>query len=74
MSRPASAGMSSNIAGRKIMGKLITVIMYLMWICTIVVGLIAVFTDFKYEDLNVMALVLVVFTILNTFFVTSKKG
>jgi len=55
------------------MNKLITVTMYILWIATIIIGLIAVFSDFKYEDINLIALVLVVFTILNTFFVVARK-
>ncbi len=55
------------------MGKMVTGVMYVLWICAIILGLVAVFTDFKYEDVNVMALLLVVFTIINTFFVTFRK-
>jgi len=55
------------------MNKFVTVMMYLLWILTIVVGLIAVFTDFKYEDVNAMAIILVIFTAINVFFVVGKK-
>ena len=55
------------------MGKIVTLIMYILWICTIITGLVVIFTDFKYEDLNFMVLLLLVFTVLNTFFVVSKK-
>jgi len=55
------------------MGRLVTVMMYVMWILTIVVGLIAVFTDFKYEDVNAMAIVLIVFTAVNVYFVMAKR-
>jgi hypothetical protein len=55
------------------MGKMITVVMYVLWILTIILGLIAVFSDFKYEDINLIALLLLVFTILNTFFVIAKN-
>ena len=55
------------------MNKFVTVTMYVLWICTIIIGLIAVFNDFKYEDINLIALLLLVFTTLNTFFVLSKN-
>lgn len=55
------------------MEKLITFMMYLLWILTIIIGLVAVFTDFKYEDVNALALFLVVFTAINVFFITAGK-
>jgi len=55
------------------MEKLITLMMYVLWVITVVMGLLAIFTDFKYDDLNIMALLFLVFTALNTFFVVSKK-
>ncbi len=55
------------------MGKIVTIMMYLLWILTIIVGLIAVFTDFKYEDVNALALFLVVFTAINVFFVMAGR-
>ena len=55
------------------MSKIITITMYILWIATIIIGLIAVFSDFKYEDINLIALLLLVFTLLNTFFVMARK-
>ena len=53
--------------------KLVTITMYLLWICAITMGLVATFSDFKYEDVNLIALLLLVFTLLNTFFVISRN-
>lgn len=55
------------------MGKIITLIMYLLWICTIIVVLATTFTDFQYEDLNIIAVVLLVFSLVNSYFVASHK-
>ena len=53
------------------MNTLINIIMYIMWAVTLIAILAATFTNFAYLDLNVIAIVLLVFTIINTFFVVS---
>jgi len=52
---------------------LVTVMMYLLWVATIIAVLITTFTNFQYEDLNALSIALLVFSLVNTFFVVSKK-
>jgi hypothetical protein len=47
--------------------------MYLLWVSTIVVVLATTFTNFQYEDLNLLAVILFVFALVNSFFTISKK-
>ena len=49
------------------MGKLITIVMYFLWILAILSVLATTFTDFQYEDLNAMAIVFTVFAALNSY-------
>lgn len=49
----------------------INIVMYVMWAVTLIAVLVATFTNFVYLDLNIIAIVLVVFTLINTFFVVS---
>ena len=46
--------------------------MYVMWTVTLVLILVATFTNFAYLDLNVLAIVFLGFTAVNTFFVVSS--
>jgi len=54
------------------MGGLITLIMYVLWVVTIIAILASTFTGFEYLDLNVIAVVLFVFALLNTYFTMAK--
>ena len=58
------------------MSKLITFVMYSLWTATIVVVLATTFTNFQYLDLNVIAGVLFMFALLNSYFmvVGNKKN
>ncbi len=47
----------------------VTVMMYVMWILTIAFVLAATFNDFQYEDLNLFAIVFLVFSLVNSFFI-----
>lgn len=55
------------------MKKILTFLMYALWIVAIVLIVATTLTDFKYEDLNLLALVFFVFSLLNSFFVMSRK-
>ena len=55
------------------MNRLFSLIMYVLWIATIIIVLAATFTNFKYEDLNVLAIVLFVFAVLNSIFSMPRK-
>ena len=55
------------------MNKFITAIMYLLWTLTVIFLLAAVFTNFKFIDINAIAIILTAFTILNAFFTLPKK-
>ena len=54
------------------MNKIATIIMYLLWIASLIAVLATTFTNFKYVDLNAIAAVLLVFALLNSFFATSR--
>ena len=56
-----------------IMEKLISLVMYLLWIVTVLMILAATFTNFQNEALNIFAVVLLIFSGLNSFFILSKK-
>ncbi|HRZ40334.1 MAG TPA: hypothetical protein P5246_04920 [Candidatus Omnitrophota bacterium] len=47
----------------------VKVMMYLLWVLTIAFILAATFNDFQYEDLNLFALVFLVFSLINSFFI-----
>lgn len=51
----------------------VTVIMYVMWILTIAFVLAATFNDFQYEDLNLFAIVFLVFSLVNSFFMIFRN-
>lgn len=55
------------------MEKLISFIMYILWIVTILMVLAATFTKFEHDDLNMIALLLFMFASLNSFFILSRK-
>lgn len=55
------------------MEKLFSLVMYVLWTATIVAVLSTTFTDFKYEDLNIMAGVLLAFSILNSIFMVQRR-
>ena len=55
------------------MNRLFSLIMYVLWIATIIIVLAATFTNFKYEDLNVLAIVVFVFAALNSVFSIPRK-
>ncbi|MDP2653676.1 MAG: hypothetical protein Q8Q08_06555 [Candidatus Omnitrophota bacterium] len=54
------------------MSKLIAFVMYLLWTATIIAVLAATFTNFHYEDFNLLALLLLIVTLTNTFFVVTR--
>jgi len=54
------------------MGGLITLIMYALWILTIIAILASTFTGFEYLDLNVIAVVLFLFALMNTYLTMVK--
>jgi len=47
--------------------------MYILWIATIIFVLATTFTDFKYEDLNMIAAVLFVFALINSILIFAIK-
>ena len=55
------------------MHRIITIIMYVLWIAVIVAILTTTFTRFQYEDLNLIAILLLAFSILNSIFVAAQK-
>ena len=55
------------------MNKLISLIMYLLWIVTIIAILAATFTSFRYEDLDLIAIVLLLFVSINSYFVAHQN-
>jgi len=61
--------------GREIikMDKFFTLIMYMLWMATLVGLVIITFTNFQYIDLNVIVCVLTIFTGINTI-ITIKRG
>jgi len=55
------------------MGKILSFIMYILWITTIISILATTFTDFQYEDLNLIAGVLFIFALINSFLILAMK-
>lgn len=49
------------------------ILMYVLWISAIIAILLTTFTSFKYEDLNLLAIILFVFALINSFLVVSKN-
>ena len=50
------------------MNAIINIVMYCMWAVVIIAVLAATFTNFSYLDLNIIAMVLFIFTLINTYF------
>ena len=55
------------------MGKVFSVIMYILWIATIAAVLATTFTDFQYEDLNLIAFALFIFAAINSILIIAIK-
>ena len=55
------------------MDRLFSVILYVLWTTAIIVILSTTFTNFQYEDLNALAIILLVFAILNSIFLAIRK-
>jgi len=55
------------------MKKFLIVVLYLLWIVTIGLVVAAILTDFKYEDINLLALLFVTFALINSFFTVTRK-
>ena len=55
------------------MNRIISLIMYVLWILTIIIVLATTFTNFQYEDLNALAVVLFVFALLNSILVFKAR-
>ena len=55
------------------MNKIMAAVMYVLWIVALVLIVSTTLMDFKYEDLNAMALLFFAFALLTTFFVFAKK-
>ena len=50
----------------------ISALMYVLWTLTIIAVLSATFTNFQYPDLDLIAGVLLVFSIINSLFAVSQ--
>jgi hypothetical protein len=50
------------------MEKIIGVLMYVLWIITVLAALATTFMDFKYDDLNFIAGIAFLFAVVNTYF------
>ncbi len=55
------------------MGKIVSIVMYVLWIGTIITVLAATFTSFKFVDLNCLAGILLVVASINSYFVSTGK-
>ena len=55
------------------MNKIFTIFMYALWTLTIISVLVTTFTNFQYEDLNLIAGVLLVFALLNSYLAVSSR-
>ncbi len=55
------------------MNTFITVVLYILWISAIIAILATTFTNFRYDDLNAMAIVLTIFSFINSFFISKKR-
>lgn len=55
------------------MERFLSIVMYFLWSATIIAVLSTTFTNFQYEDLNILAGVLLFFSIVNSILVTIKK-
>jgi len=55
------------------MNKFIAVMMYVLWILTLIGILVVTFTSFQYPDLNIVVLLLTIFALANTYFSLKHK-
>ncbi len=55
------------------MERFLSIVMYVLWTATIVAILSATFTNFQYEDLNILAGIFLFFSILNSIFAVIRK-
>ena len=54
------------------MKQFIALIMYIMWTATVIALLATTFTDFKYEDLNSITVVLLIFAVINSILAVKR--
>ncbi len=55
------------------MERFLSGVMYFVWTAAIVAVLSTTFTNFQYEDLNILAGVLLFFSVLNSVFIMKRK-
>ena len=55
------------------MSKFMTIIMYILWIVSLIGILVITFTGFKYTDLNLIVAVIFSLTVINSFFTSKNK-
>ena len=55
------------------MNQLFTIIMYILWIISLIGLLVITFTNFQYLDLNVIVVILFALTLINSFFTLRRK-
>jgi len=53
--------------------KLITIMMYALWVLTLIGILVITFTSFRYTDLNIIVVILAVLTLANTYITVKTK-
>lgn len=56
------------------MRKFLGILVYILWTAAIICLLATTFTNFQYEDLNMLAAVLLIFALANSFFLTTRTG
>ncbi len=55
------------------MDKFFTIVMYILWVASLIGILTITFANFQYSDLNLIVGILFVLTLINTFFTVKKK-
>ncbi|MDP8266974.1 MAG: hypothetical protein P9M07_08580 [Candidatus Aceula meridiana] len=50
------------------MGRFVTLIMYSLWTLTVIGVLVITFQGFQYPDLNILVGILLVLTVINSYF------
>ena len=55
------------------MDKFVTVMLYFLWTLSLIGILVVVFTSFQYSDLNIIILIIIIFTLANTYFSLKQK-
>jgi len=55
------------------MEKIVTLMMYVLWIATIAAVLAATFTNFQYTDLDIIAIGIFLFAFLNSLLVYARN-